>query len=107
MAKQTNPSTQPPAIGRLLMSVTARLVSRFITPEGRVQLTFADGSGFDFANVQELRDTISQQVETMANAQLMCVAFALARSPDLSNVNSVLNKDFTLDLSAANPIKVQ
>lgn len=76
-------------------------------PDGRVRVRFADGSEREFGSLAMLRSVVLRRDQDVGLTQDLCLAYALARSADLSNVNSVANKSFIFDLSVAQPIKVQ
>ena len=91
------------------MATTVSLISvvREPAPSTRVLVNFADGSQLDFPDLASLVAWAQQADQSRDLTQQMCVAYAAARSPDLSNVASVSGKNFTFDLSAPSPIKVQ
>lgn len=75
-----------------------------------VMVRFADRSILNFASLNELKmylTEIDSGPRGTQNARMFALAWWLARDPDGSNPAVVLNKLLTLDLSAANPIRVQ
>jgi hypothetical protein len=88
------------------MAASVTLTDFTIGGDGSVTITYADGSGFLFASLQDLRDSL-QDVDSADMAKKFLHAWFLARQPDASNVNIVEGKTLTLDLSNANPIRVQ
>jgi hypothetical protein len=74
---------------------------------GTVSATFGDGSVMIFESLQQLLDGCRDVDLDQDLVKRLCLAYAAARSADLSNVASVLNKNYTFDLSAAQPIRVQ
>lgn len=70
-------------------------------------VNFADGTQLEFASLADLTAWAQEPDGSVGLTQRLCVAYALARSSDLSNVASVAGKNFIFDLSAAAPIKVQ
>lgn len=75
-------------------------------PSTRYLIDFSDGTQHEFADLAELTEWARRPDGDPESVQKICIAYALARSNDLSNVSTVLNKDFTFDLSAPSAIKV-
>lgn len=87
---------------------TVTLVSvRFDDPPSTtVRVRWSDGTESEYPSLSAI-ESQAASVQTSDLAKVMCLAYAKARSADLSNIASVANKDFILDLSAPQPIKVQ
>lgn len=76
-------------------------------PSTRCLARFSDGTELEFSSLASLT-TIVQEPDTDAGlTRKLCLAYALARSSDLSNINPVKDKSFIFDLSNNNPIRVQ
>lgn len=74
--------------------------------EQRPIFFFSDGTSLEFHDLESLIPYMND-VSNVDNTKIICIAYLLARSPDLSNTASVLNKDFIFDLSSPSPIRVQ
>lgn len=74
---------------------------------GKVYINFAGGFQIEFNSITDVAAWAQGIDKDVDVTRQMCVAYALARSSDLSNINSVANKVFSFDLSAPQPIKVQ
>ena len=72
----------------------------------RVYANFADGNSLEFQSIANLKEHVDQLVD-QHQAMIMCLAWALARSADLSNINTVKDKRFVVDFSASNPVQVK
>lgn len=86
-------------------SVSATLQTYTQTPEGKIYVSYADGSGWEFNSLQEAVEFCSQ-LETPDTAQRLLLAWGLARHAD-GNLRSVIGKTLVFDTSAAASIKVQ
>lgn len=75
-------------------------------PAGTVRVFWADGTAQEFPNFDALTTWALGPDKDQGLTQRMCVAYALARSPDLSNIAPVKGKNFVFDLSHAQPIRV-
>lgn len=71
-----------------------------------VRIRFASGFEYEFSSLEQLTEWVSE-VDTTDVVQKLCVAWAQARSADLSNIATIRNKDFIFDPAAANMIRVQ
>jgi hypothetical protein len=88
------------------MAASAK-VTKIIRNNGRLLVEF-DGSTFlEFDSVQYAKDVIGELDTSPNMAQLLAIAYWLARSSDASNTAIILGKTLTFDLSNASPIKVQ
>lgn len=88
-------------------SVTLTSVVKEPAPSTRVLVNFADGTSFEFVSLADLADWARSEDMDVRLTKQLCVAYALARSADLSSVASVANKNFTFDLTNNQPIRVQ
>ena len=87
------------------MAQTAEMVS--VEKVGNMfRLTFAGGEGFEFNDLSEMTSW-ALSIQTLDTAKQLLVAWWLARNADATNTNLVTGKKLILDLSAAQPIKVQ
>ena len=68
---------------------------------------FDDGTLLEFNDLESLTNFAIGVDDDPDLTQKLCLAYALKRSSDLSNINPIQGKDFIFDLSAGNPIKVQ
>jgi hypothetical protein len=85
----------------------AEVILNSVTRDGdRVYANFADGNSLEFQNLENLKTHIDQLVD-QHQVMIMCLAWALARSADLSNINTVKDKKFVVDFSVANPVQVK
>lgn len=73
---------------------------------GQVEVAFADGNTLFFSSIEDVKE-FCRMIQTADTAKQLLLSWWLARSPDASNVNLVLNKTMTFDLTAAQPIRVQ
>lgn len=93
------------------MATTVKMTKVTIPGDGRYIFTFADGTGMEFPSLQDVIDFTSAFDDPndngLDNARLMDIAYLQKRSPDFTQVNSVLNKDFILDLSSGSVVRVQ
>ena len=88
------------------MATSTTLTGFTRTAGGRLQFSFADGNGYDFANGAELREFISP-FEDPALVRRVMLAMAFVRSPTLTDLSAVLNKTMTIDLSQNPAVQVQ
>jgi hypothetical protein len=89
------------------VATTVVLTDVIKDPGGAVQVVFADGSGYSFPTLEDTLAWSTEVDQDVTLTQRMCVAYAAARSPDLSNIAPVQGKDFIFDLASPQPIKVQ
>lgn len=92
------------------MAVTVTCTGVDVLPDGYVIVKFSDGFNLEFmsiADVQRAVNEIDDPQNGIDLARMMDLAYLLARQPDLTPDNVIKDKDFTLDLSAPQPIKVQ
>jgi hypothetical protein len=91
------------------MATTVSLTGVVFDPAPATSLSvqFSDGTGYQFNDMNHLRSIITGLDSDPDFTRKLCLAYLLARSPDLSNVASVKNKSFIFDLSSPSPIKVQ
>jgi len=90
-----------------MMATTVILRDVIKQVNGTVLVNFEGGSQLEFTSLAALQEWARQADASVDLTQQLCVAYALARSADLSNVATVRNKDFTFDLSVNSPIRVQ
>lgn len=81
-----------------------------IVKEADTGKVFVNFSGYpyqlEFTSLENLRQTL-QDVENLELAAKLILARALALSPDLTNVNQIVGKTYTFDLSAVNIFRIQ
>jgi len=85
-------------------SVTVTAVVKM--PDGTIKISTSDGSTLSWTSLEEML-TFFIPLQNPDVALQLLLAWWIARSPDASNENLIEGKTLTLDLSAANPIKVQ
>jgi hypothetical protein len=84
------------------------LVRRTFLPGGGIEFEFADGHTPSWSSPAEAWTYIQEVIDNNPDlARLFCLAYAHARSTGWSNVNSVIDKNFILDVSDNSPIKLQ
>lgn len=89
------------------MPTTVRIISKTDRGDGGIQIEFQGGRGRTFSDLADLQSQVLGNDDDLDLTQELCLAWWLARSADLSNEAVIMNKDFTFDLSNANPIRVQ
>lgn len=89
------------------MATTVVLTDVVLHPEGHVEVRWADNTGETFANIEAMRQHISQYDSDVDLTKALCMAFLMARSSDLTNTSPVRNRNFTFDLTHNSPIRVQ
>lgn len=85
---------------------TARITNWTTAADGRITVTWGDGSSSEFLNLAEIKARIAN-MESRELTENTLFAWFLARQPDASSTNIIVGKTLTLDYSAANPIRVQ
>jgi hypothetical protein len=88
-------------------TVVLTAVVKAEAPSTACYVRFNDGTELEFANLATLQEWARQPDTDLSLTRKLCVAYALGRSSDLSNIASVRNKDFTFDLTNNSPIRVQ
>ena len=93
------------------MATTVVLTGVTIDGSGKVFIRFEGGTVIEFQSLGAVEEWVSEiddpGGEGVDNARRMCVAYLKKRSSDLSNTNSVADKNFILDLGHANVVRVQ
>ena len=89
------------------MSVSVTLVSIVKAASGRVYINWSDGSQTEYGSLDTILTGLSEVGSDPNLAKAFLLAWWVARSPDGSNTNMVEGKTLTLDLYAADPLKVQ
>ena len=85
------------------MAQTVRLNS--IRRDGSlITITFGKVQ-MEFSSLQSLREWV-REVDTVENARRLCLAYLMERSADGTNISSVQNRTFRVDMGAVNPITV-
>jgi hypothetical protein len=84
---------------------TVTLTDAIARQDGTFLVKWADGSETELASPSQIDDLA--QFFDEERTKVACLAYLRARSPNLTNLASVRNKDFIFDLSAQSPIKVQ
>lgn len=74
---------------------------------GKIFVNFDGGTQLEFGSIEECREWALEPDEDVDLAQRMCLAYAYKRSDDLSNINSVKDKNFEVDFSAGSVIRVR
>ena len=72
-----------------------------------LEVIWGDGNSTIYNDVEELSADALAVDTDQDLVKKLCLAYLLARSPQLTNIATVKNKDFIFDLSAPQPIKVQ
>ena len=83
------------------MATTIKLISKVVNQDGSIAVTFADGNGLSFNNEQDYLDFVGTVDDNVDLTYRICLAIAEAR-----NISVVLNKNFTFDVTEAQPIKI-
>lgn len=89
------------------MATTVVLTDVVVLPDGKVIVKFSDGSANEYADIQSLKDSVLGRDVDEGLTKDLCIAYTLGRSPDLSNIASTKNKNFTFDLTQNTCIRVQ
>lgn len=89
------------------MPTTVQIASKTDLAGGGIQIEFSDGHGLTFQSLQEIEQNIAVYDNDEDLTKFLCISWWLARSSDLSNTAVIVGKNFTFDLSNANPIRVQ
>jgi hypothetical protein len=95
------------------MMATTVVLSNVIkepAPSTRCRVQFTDGTELEFGTLAELREWALGIDSGPMGAELtrrMCLARLLALSPELTNINQIQGKNFTFDLTNAQPVRVQ
>lgn len=87
------------------VSAASCVLTSIVQDGGGYTVNFGDTLSEQFATFDDLV-AWALSVADVPTTKKMCVAYAIARSADLSNLSSVLNRTFTLDLSKPNPVQV-
>lgn len=74
---------------------------------GTVLVNFDSGNQREFSSMADLQEWARSPDTSVDLTEQLCTAWAVARSPELTNIATIQNKTFTFDLSSPNPIKVQ
>lgn len=85
---------------------TVVLTSVTTDQDGKVRIRFDNGAELEFNSLAEVQAWALLPDTSVDLTQQLCVAYAINRSPDLSNLASVQGRTFTFDLSNNNPIRV-
>lgn len=91
----------------VIMATQVILRSVIKQPDGKVFVNFDNGSQREFTSIADLQAWARKPDTDVDLTEQLCIAWAVARSPELSNIATIQNKTFTFDLSAPNPIRVQ
>jgi hypothetical protein len=75
------------------------------TANGKVYATFSDGTGIEFGSMADVQGAIDSAV-SLDQTRILCLAWAKARSSNLSNINTVKDKRFVVDFSHSQPVRV-
>jgi hypothetical protein len=75
-------------------------------PSGGWEITWADGNTNFYGSLSEIMERLTELV-TPDLTKLLMLASWLARSPEGTNTNIILNKTLTLDLTSPNPWRMQ
>ena len=78
-----------------------------IQPDGKVLVNFVGGNQLEFESLAAIDEAIAEIDSDVSTTQMMALGYLKARQPDLSNTAILDGKNFTYDLSAPQPIKVQ
>lgn len=89
------------------MATTVVLTAVVKEAGGRCRVQFSDGSELEFNTLEEAKAWAREPDTDIFLTKRLCLAYALGRSEDLSNINSVKDKNFTFDLTNNSPIRVQ
>ena len=92
------------------MAISITVGSAVKNPDGSVDIQYEPGGGgAHFNSVEEMNLQINTGacLTTDWGVVLVFMAWWLARSPEGSNTNLISGKTMTVDLSAANAIRVQ
>lgn len=73
---------------------------------GEVRLEWSDGQGMVFPSSQDARDWAGALDDDVEFAKRLEIALWLRRNPSGNNPGLILNKTFTFDLAAANPVTI-
>lgn len=89
------------------MAVQITVADVNVAGDGSVTYELSNGRGATYQSLDELKDVILQSLENEGSAELIAMAWWLARSSDGSNTAIIAGKTFTIDMADPNPIKVQ
>ena len=89
-----------------MATVTLVSIKKADPPRTTVYANFSNGDQIEFESLAAI-DQAAREMQNTEKTYLVCVCYAKARSADLSNIQTVANKQFTFDLTAQQPIKVQ
>lgn len=92
------------------MAISVSVNSAVKNQDGSVDIQYEPGGGgVHFNSVEEMNLQINDGacLTTVWGVVLVFMAWWLARSPEATNTNLITGKTMTVDLSAANAIRVQ
>lgn len=91
------------------MAVTVRLLNASVEvgPPMRLHFIWSDGTRQTYAGTQAaLRQELAYLHTSGDFAKTMALLYLLERSPALSQITSIQNRNFIVDFAANNPIRV-
>jgi hypothetical protein len=88
------------------MPTTIILVKVVTRPDNSIYVEYSDGQGAVYNSLEDMAIAVTSIDDNSDFTKNLLLAFLLRRSPNLSNLSSVLNRQFTFDLSANNPIRI-
>ncbi len=92
------------------MATTVILRESEIKANGRVFFRFDGGFELEFPSLEAATEWVSEfddpARDGVDNARRLCIAYLVARQPDLTPDAVVRNRDFVLDMSHPDPIRV-
>ncbi len=77
-----------------------------IEPDGSIEITFTDGHGYIFTNLDELRDYV-KDIETEENARRILLGKLLAIEPNLGSLTWIRGKACTIDITGSDQIYIR
>lgn len=88
------------------MATTVVLTKVEKRANGSVYVEFGDGSGIIYPHLDDLKLDARAPDTNVDLTKKLVLAYALARSENLTNVASIQGKQFIFDLTNNNPIRV-
>lgn len=88
------------------LTACSATITGLVWQNDRYYLRFASGTEYEFDSLEAIA-AYAEEIQTVDNAEKLAIAYWLARDDDLSNINIILGKKLTFDVSQPSPIKVQ
>lgn len=86
---------------------TTVVLTEVIDHGNYIEVRWGDGTGRYYSDISKITELVTSHDNNEELTKDLAIAWALARSPDLSTIATIANKNFTFNMSNPNPIRVQ